>query len=322
MLPPKDEVSICFAHVAYQLHERFSALDTGVSSFAVRDAGSLKNRVGDADVLVISGLWQDSLLDRAKKLRFIQSIGTGTDQFPLQELAKRGLRLASARGVNAWAVAEHAMALILALSRRLPEARDNQAKRVWRGMISDLSRRESELGGKILLIVGLGQIGGRLAHLAKAFDMHVVGLRRNPAAGRGAADLAHPMREFKSLVSNADFVALACPLTNETEKLVDAEALGRMKPTAYLVNVARGRVVDEAALIEALVSGGIAGAGVDVTVEEPLAPSSPLWGMEQVLITPHTAGETSHYEDNVIEILRDNLGRLWRGEQQLRNQVV
>ena len=205
MLPPNDKLAICFAHVAYQLHERFSALDTGINSFAVRDPETVKDRVGEADVLVISGLWHDGLLDRASKLRFIQAIGAGTDQFPLEELKKRGIRLASARGVNYRAVAEHAMALILALSRRLPEARDNQAKRVWRGMIGDLSRREDELGGKTLLVVGLGQIGGRLAQLAKAFDMRVVGLRRDPAAGRGAADAVHAMGEFKSLSARGRF---------------------------------------------------------------------------------------------------------------------
>ena len=322
MLRPNDKLAICFAHVAYQLHERFSAVDAGIHSFAVRDLETLENRVGEPDVLVISGLWHDGLLDRAGKLRFIQAIGAGTDQFPLEELKKRGIRLASARGVNYRAVAEHAMALILALSRRLPEARDNQANRVWRGMIGDLSRREDELGGKMLLVVGLGQIGGRLAQLAKAFDMRVVGLRRNPAAGRGAADAVHAMGELNSLLPEADFVALTCPLTKETENLVDAEALTRMNSSAYLVNVARGRVVDEPALVEALAARRIAGAGIDVTAEEPLAPSSSLWGMEHVLLTPHTAGETRRYEDNVIEILRDNLGRLWRGEEPLRNQVI
>jgi phosphoglycerate dehydrogenase-like enzyme len=282
----------------------------------------LEQRVGEADVLVVSGLWRNSLLDRAKKLRFIQSIGAGTDQFPHDELAKHGIRLASARGVNARAVAEHAMALILALSRRLAEARDNQARRVWRGMIGDLSEREDELGGKTLLIVGLGDIGGRLARFATAFEMRVVGLRRDPAAGRNGADAVHRMDELKSLLPQADFVALTCPLTAETENLIDTEALGRMKPSAHLVNVARGRVVDEAALVEALAARRIAGAGIDVTAEEPLAPSSPLWAMAHVLITPHTAGETRRYEDNVIEVLRDNLERFWRGEQQLRNQVV
>jgi phosphoglycerate dehydrogenase-like enzyme len=214
------------------------------------------------------------------------------------------------------------MALILALSRRLPEARDNQERRIWRGMIGDLSQREDELGAKTLLVVGLGQIGGRLAQLAKAFDMRVVGLRRDPAKGREAADAVHGMSELKSLLPEADFVALACPLTKETENLLEADAFAEMKPSAYLVNVARGRVVDEAALIEALTARRIAGAGIDVTAEEPLASNSPFWGMEQVLLTPHTAGETRRYEDNVIEILRDNLGRLGRGEAQLRNQVI
>jgi phosphoglycerate dehydrogenase-like enzyme len=322
MLPPADKLTICFAHVAYRLHERFAALETGIASFAVRDAEALQNRIGEADVLVISGLWQNGLLDRAQKLRFIQSIGAGTDQFPQGELARRGIRLASARGVNARAVAEHAMALVLALSRRLPEARDNQRARVWRGMIGDLSQREDELGGKTLLVVGLGDIGGRLARLAKAFDMRVVGLRRDPANGQGAADAVHPMGELKSLLPEADVVVLTCPLTRETENLVDAEALDGMKPSAHLVNVARGRVVDEAALTLALEARRIAGAALDVTAEEPLAPDSPLWGMEHVLITPHTAGETRRYEDNVIEILRDNLDRLGRGEQELRNQIV
>lgn len=321
MIPAAQDLTICFAHVAYQLHEQFSTLGTGIDSFAVRDADTLANRIGEADVLVISGLWNNALLERAGKLKYIQSIGAGTDQFPRDELARRGIRLASAQGVNMRAVAEHAMALILALARRLPEARDNQARQHWRGMIADISVREDELGGKTLLIAGLGQIGGRLAQLAKAFDMRVIGLRRNPAAG-GPADAVRPMSELNALLPEADFVALTCPLTRETTNLIDAAALDRMKPAACLVNVARGRVVDEAALTAALRSGKIAGAALDVTVEEPLAPSSPLWAMPQVLVTPHTAGETRKYEDNVIAILRDNLDRLWRGEAQLRNQIV
>jgi phosphoglycerate dehydrogenase-like enzyme len=320
--PRADQLQICFAHVAYRLQERFALQGAGIASFEVRDAETLAARIGEADVLVISGLWRDSLLEHAGRLRFIQSIGAGTDQCPRDELARRGIRLASAAGVNARAVAEHAMALILALARRLPEARDNQAKRAWRQMIGDLSLREDELGGKTLLVVGLGQIGGRLAQLARAFDMRVIAIRQHPAAGPGAADEVHGLAEFKSHLPAADFVALCCPLTAETENLVDAAALAAMKPPAYLINVARGRVVDEAALTAALAAHVIAGAGIDVTVEEPLAPASPLWAMEHVLITPHTAGETRRYEDNVIAILRDNLDRLWRGETQLRNQVV
>ena len=322
MIPAKDKLTICFAHVAYRLDERFRARGSGVKSFEVRDPEALAARIGNADVLVVSGLWQNGLLERGAKLRYIQSIGAGTDQFPRQELASRGIRLASARGVNYRAVSEHAMALILALARRLPEARDNQVKRHWRGMIGDLAGREDELGGKTLVVVGLGQIGGRLAELAKAFDMRVIGLRRNPGAGKGAADSARAMADLAAVLPEADYVALCCPLTPETENLIDKIALGRMKPSSYLVNVARGRVVDEAALVEALDSRRIAGAGLDVTVEEPLPGTSPLWEMPQVLITPHTAGETRRYEDNVIEILEENLVRLWRGEGALLNQIV
>jgi phosphoglycerate dehydrogenase-like enzyme len=322
MFPSKDKLTICFAHVAYQLRQRFLSGGSDIDSFEVRDAAELERRIGEADVLVISGLWRNDLLARASRLRFIQSIGAGTDQFARDALAARGVRLASARGVNARAVAEHVMALILALSRRLPEARDNQAKRIWRGMIGDLPKREDELAGKTLVIVGLGQIGGRLAQLAKAFDMAVIGIRRDPRAGRGHADAVHGMSELDALLPQADVVALTCPLTAETEKLIDAGALARMKPSTYLVNAARGRVVDEPALIDALTRRQIMGAALDVTVEEPLPPGSPLWAMDHVLITPHTAGETRRYEDNVLAIMQENLERLWRGETELLNQVV
>src|SRR5437763_1047411 len=125
-----------------------------------------------------------------------------------------------------------------------------------------------------------------------------------------------------SALSMRSAPAPTCPLTAAAENLIDAAAFARMQPSAYIINPARGRVVDEPALIETLAAHRIAGAALDVTVEEPLPANSPLWGMEHVLLTPHTAGETRRYEDNVIEILRDNLDRLWRGESQLRNQVV
>jgi phosphoglycerate dehydrogenase-like enzyme len=322
MLPPKDRLTVCFAHVAYPLLERFALRRTGITGFEVRDRAELDRRIGEADVLVISGLWHDGLLPQAGKLAYIQSIGAGTDQFPRDGLAERGIRLASAQGVNARAVAEHAMALILALARRLPEARDNQAKQVWRGMIGDIGRREDELGGKTLLIVGLGRIGARLARLAQAFDMKVIGIRQNPAAGSEGLGAVHGIDALHRLLPEADFAVLTCPLTPATENLIDADALRRMRQTAYLVNVARGRVVDDAALITALSEERIAGAALDVTATEPLPPTSPLWAMANVLITPHTAGETRRYEDKVLDILQENLDRLWRGETALRNQIV
>lgn len=321
MIPSKDKLTIGFAHVAYQLANQFARRNRGIEHFQCWNREELERRVGEADVLVLSGLWRNELLPHAKKLRFIQSASAGTDQFSRPRISERGIRLASARGANARCVAEHAITLILALARRLPEARDNQAKRFWRGMISDLTQREDEIGGKTLAVVGIGAIGNRLAQLAKAFDMRVMAFRRDPAQGKGHADSVHAVGELKARLPDADFVALCCPLTKETENLIDADALGRMKPSAFLINVARGRCVDEAAVAKALQEGRIAGAGIDVTVEEPLADSSPLWAMPNALITPHTAGETRRYEDNVLDILEENLDRLWRGEKALKNEI-
>jgi phosphoglycerate dehydrogenase-like enzyme len=322
MFPMKEQLNILFAHVAYRFGDRFALRQTGIRSVEVRNREDLDRVIPNADVLVISGLWRNDLVGLGKRLKFIQSIGAGTDQFPRDALGARDIRLASAAGVNANAVSEHAMALILALARRLPEARDNQHNRFWRGMIGDLTQREDELGGKTLLIVGTGRIGGRLAQLGKAFGMRVIGIRSNPSAGTNGADEVHATAELMRLLPHADFVALTCPLTPETQGLISARALAAMKRSAYLINVARGRVVDEVALIAALQTNEIAGAGIDVIYEEPLADNSPLWRLPNALITPHTAGETRRYEDNVLDILMENLGRLWQGETLLRNQVV
>jgi len=321
MLPPRDQLRICFAHAAYRMGERFALRETGIAHVEVRSAEDLARHLPESDVLVVSMLWKNELAGTAPRLKFIQSISSGVDWYDRDVLRARGIRLASAAGVNAEAVAQHAMALILALRRRLPEARDNQHARHWRGMISDIAAREDQLTGKTLLIVGMGRIGSRLARLAKAFDMRVIATKRNPAVGAGAIDAVAGHDRLHEMLGQADIVAITCPLTPETEKLIDATALAVMRPTAHLINVARGRIVDEPALIRALQEKRIAAAGLDVTVEEPLPAASPLWAMPNVLITPHTAGETQSYEDGVIDILLENLERLRRGET-LVNQVV
>ena len=321
-LPARDRLTICFAHVAYRMGERFALRNAGLDWFEVRSFEDLKARIGDVDVLLCSGLWRNELIPAARRLAFIQSISAGTDQFSRDALGAAGIRMASAQGVNERAVAEHAIALILAMARQIPQARDNQAAKEWRGMIGDISKREDELGGKTLLIVGAGRIGSRLAALAKAFDMRVIAVRRDPSKGAGAADEVVGEDDLLGMLPQADFVALTCPLTAETENLIDAKALAVMKPSAYLVNVARGRVVNEPALVEALDRKGIAGAALDCVWEEPLPATSRLWGAPNVLITPHTAGETRRYEDGVIDLLLENLERLWRGEAVLRNQFV
>src|SRR5512140_1214394 len=187
-LPPREQITVCFAHVAYRMQERFALRNTGIRSFEVRTLDELKARIAEADVLSVSGLWRNELLERAPRLAFIQSISAGTDQYSRELLAQAGVRAASAQGVNERAVAEHAIALALAIARKLPQARDNQAARRWRGMISEIAQREDELGGKTLVIVGMGRIGSRLARLARAFDMRVIGVKRDPAPQPDVAD--------------------------------------------------------------------------------------------------------------------------------------
>jgi D-2-hydroxyacid dehydrogenase (NADP+) len=320
--PSRNELRICFAHPAYRLADALARRNTGLKHWEVRSVDGLKESARDAHVIVVSGFWRNELLDTAANLRFVQSISSGTDQYEMERFRQKGVRLASAQGVNSRAVAEHAIALILALARHLHTGRDNQSAKTWRCMIADPAAREDELGGKTLLIVGLGRIGTRLASLAKAFDLDVIAIKRDARSGAVVADAVHPVTELPNLLPHADIVALTCPLTPETENLIDARALALMKPSAHLINVARGRVVDEAALIAALQAGRIAAAGLDCTREEPLPADSPLWSMKNVLLTPHTAGETRCYEDKIIDLLLDNLERLWRGEIMLANQVV
>ena len=321
-LPGDDTLVIHFAHVAYRLAERFALRETGIEHFQTWDREQTLARVGEGHVLVMSGFWSGDMLSRAANARFIQVCAAGYEQFDLDALRARGLRLANGSGVNRNAVSDHAMALLLALARRIHTGRDRQREHVWRGMISDLGRREEELAGKTMLVYGLGVIGSRLARLARAFDMTVVGIKRDTADHDGSAHEVRAPDRFIETLPEADAVVLTCPLTPQTENLIDADALDRMKPGAYLINVARGGCVDEPALVAALERGTIAGAGIDTTREEPLAADSALWDLENALITPHTAGETRQYEDNVVDILIENVRRLQCGETSLVNSIV
>lgn len=322
ILPPPAALTIGFAHPAYQLQPEFLNRRKDIRTLAATSIPELEAMIPELDVLVVSGLWRNTMLERASKLAFIQSISAGTDQYDKALFAARGLRLASAQGANERAVAEHAMALMLALSRHIHLGRDAQAEARWRPMIADPLAREQEQGGRHVVVIGFGRIGQRFGRLAKAFDCRVTGVKRQPSPQPESADQVIPIADLDQVLPMADAVVLTCPLTPETEGLIDARRLALMKPSAHLINVARGRVVDEPALIAALQAGRIAGAGLDVAVEEPLPAASPLWAMRNVIITPHSAGETGRYEANVIDLLEDNLARLWRGETDLRNQVV
>ena len=316
-----SQFSVHFAHSAYNLAERFAARNTGVSHFQTWNTDDLKTRVHEANVLVLSGFWHNDLIPLASNLRYIQACAVGYDQFDQAALSASGVHLSNTHGVNANAVSEHAIGLILGLTRHLHVARDNQRARHWRPMISDLAKREDELPGKTMVVFGLGTIGQRIARVGRALGMTVVGVKRDLSVGSDTVDELHPTSAFRSLLPRADFIVLCCPLTDETADLMDAKAFSAMRSSAYLINVARGGCVNQTALINALSSNTIAGAGLDVTAPEPLPNDSPLWDFDNVIITPHTGGETCAYEDNVIDVLVDNLERLANGSP-LRNAIV
>lgn len=317
-----ERPAILFAHPAYRGLERMAARGLPFDGMEARSREELDAKIASADVLVVSGLWRNDLPEIAPNLRFVQSYSAGTDQYDREVFRRHGIRLASAAGANAQAVAEHAVALMLGIKRRLFLARDDQHRKHWSGMKSAFDRREDEIAGKTALVVGMGRIGGRLVELLKAFRMTVLGVRADPSRGAEGADEVHGLAALPALLPRADFVVLVCPLTPETTGLVGAAALARMKPSAWLVNCARGKVCDEPALVEALAARRIAGAALDVMATEPLPPESPLWSLENAFLTPHTAGETCSYEDNVLDLLAENVARLQRGEAELVNGVV
>lgn len=321
-LPPRAQCKLVFGHGSYRFGDAWRRRDVGMRLVEVRSIDELRAEAADAHCVIASGLWRNDMLDTARNLVFVQSISAGVDQFDKAKFREAGVRLASAQGVNARAVAEHAIALMLALTRQVNLARDAQHQKHWRGMNGDSATREEVVAGKTMLLVGLGGIGERVARLAKAFDMTVIATRRDASRTGSVADEVHPQTALHALLPRADVVVLTCPLTPETENLIDARALALMKPTAYLINVARGRVADEAALTAALVEKRIAGAGLDVFQSEPLPADSPLWGLPQVVVTPHTAGETRAYEEDLALLFVENLGRIERGEGALKNQVV
>src|SRR5690606_21607249 len=250
--PARKDTHVLFAHVAYEFTEPFTARKTGMTFDIARNYDELVAKLPNADVLSASMMWKNELAAKNPRLKFIQSISAGTDQYDREVLKANGIRLASGHGVNANAVAEHAIALMLSLSRQLHFLRDAQAAKSWRGMQGDRSIREDEVEGKTVLIVGAGRIGQRLAALCKAFGMKVVATRRNPAAGAAAADEVVADSALMAKLPEAGFVVRTCPLTPEATNRISGAQSAALKPTAFLGNVARGKVVDGRAITAGL----------------------------------------------------------------------
>jgi len=251
----------------------------------------------------------EGLVERATRLRWIHSFGAGVDQF-LDAPGVRDGRVVLTRTAGAFtAVPEHVMALVLAFSRRLHVAVRNQTARRW----DRPAGVGSEVDGQVLGVLGLGQIGQQLAARAAAFGMRVIGTKRIPAAVPHVERVVPPER-MDDVLREADFVVALLPLTPATRGLLGEREFRLMKPTAVFVNVARGPIVQEEALLGALRHGWIAGAGLDVFDREPLPADHPLYAFEQVILTPHVSAATPAVFDKMVSVFAANLRRYIAGD--------
>jgi len=281
----------------------------------------------DAAVAVVDGdrpAGVDALVTLAYRPEFldagvewIHSIQSGVDRFPFEELADGGVVLTSSRGIHRDWVGETVAGYLLSFARGLHRFARGQARGEWTRLARD---RPFTVASETLCVVGLGALGRGIADRADALDVRVTGVRRTPDPVSGV-ETVYPADRLHEAIADARFVALAVPLTPDTEGLIGAGELERMREDAYLVNVARGAVVDDDALVEAVEAGEIAGAALDVFREEPLPPESPLWDLEEVIVTPHSAGLSAEYATAVAGIVRENLAAL-RGEEPVRNRQV
>lgn len=262
-------------------------------------------------------------LDLLPNLRWIALPSAGADHVMRAGLVRAGGPIVTtANGVHSVPIGEFVFSMLLAWLRHWPRIAEGQRTSTWPGRPEWRQLQGRELYGATLLVIGFGAIGRYVGRLGHGFGMHVLATRRTVEAGARDpdADEILPTNRLRDALERADFVVLSVPATLETHHLIGPAELRAMKPSAFLVNIARGTVVDEAALIEALRAGQIGGAGLDVVEREPLAPDSPLWTMPNVIITPHISGSTDQYSRRFTDLLLDNIAR-YRTNQPLRNVV-
>lgn len=296
--------------VADRLTAEFSAIDFVFEGDPRRAA-----KIGVAEAYYHWNLTAETLAE-APHLRWYQSVAAGVEKVITPELRVRDIIVTNNSGVHAINIAEHVLAMMLAISRLLPGLILAQAQHQWKE--DETHHRMSEfveVGGQTLLVVGYGEIGRHLAKIASGVGMTVDAVKRTTS---GETDVftreIAPIAELRRLLPSADHVAICLPLTPETHGLFDSEMVAAMKPGSFIYNIGRGQILESKALIAALESGHLRGAGLDVTDPEPLPVDSPLWDMKNVLITAHTAGATPHYWERASEILITNIKRISAGE--------
>ncbi len=259
-----------------------------------------------------------SAVRKAPQLKWLHAFNVGVDHPIYTELLARGVRVTTSAGSTAEPIAQTAIMGLLALARGFPRWLVAQRSRQWNPERNILP---PDLKEQTAVVVGIGKIGAEIARLARALGLKVIGVRRSPRRADDPVDELHPPAALPGLLARCDWLILACPLTPQTRGLVDAQAIAALPRGARVINIARGEIVNEAALIESLRSGHLAGAFLDVFETEPLPPDSPLWYLPNVLVTPHNSAVATGNDRRVLEIFIDNLGRWHRGAP-LVNEVI
>ena len=279
-----------------------------------QDIATMRVALPNADILCSFRPPRD-FTTLAPKLQWLQYPGAGIDGLFKEGLLRQGMQLqvTTANTVNVQAIAEYAFGAMLIFARKWDEMLRMQQRKKWATGTAWGELRGFELQGKTLGIIGFGTIGHRVAQIARGFQMRVLGLRRKvDATPDPDCDQLYRPDQLLEMLGESDIVLVSVPLTGKTRNLIGERELAAMRPNAYLINVARGEVIHEPALIRALTERWIAGAGLDVVVEEPLSADSPLWSLPGVLLTPHLSGLTTGYAHRMAELFADNIQRFQR----------
>jgi phosphoglycerate dehydrogenase-like enzyme len=284
-------------------------------TMAISELTGLRSVLADTEVWFGPGL-SSTIMNAAPRLRWVQANSAGVEGFLFPELVRSSITLTNVKGMHAATTAEHTFSLLLALARGLRSSVIAQSRGEWTPTPIE---EVMPVYGTRLLVLGTGAIGAAIALRAAAFGMTVSGMNRSGASVVGF-DTVRPVSQLLDAVADCDWFVLAAPATGETRAMINESVLSAMKPSAILINIARGALVDEGALSEALADGTIRAAGLDVFAHEPLAADSPLWRLPNVLITPHAGGAMLSYGDRAVSYLVENL-KLFRKELDLRSVV-
>jgi len=308
--------------------------DAGVKLEAIHLPDDTKMRLAAADCerIEIAYLTRDirfsdhyhtfgDAVTAARNLKWVHFVSTGIDQHPfLPALIARGVRLTTSAGTNGEPVGQTAICGLLMLARGFPHWIDAQRRHAWEPVRG--AAVPKDLRGQTIAIVGLGTIGTTVARFAQAMGMHVIGVRRRPQQPGDPVDEMHTLSEFPAVLPRCEWVVLACPLTDETRNLINAQTLALLPDGAHIINVARGGVADQPALTAALQSGRLGGAYLDVFEKEPLPPDSPLWNVPNVIVTPHNASASAGNDGRAADVFAANLVKWVRGETLLNERAA